>query len=183
MAPGDDEEKPKNASVPKDLPLAEVTLGTGSQAARAAAHGRQASRVGRRRSSPPTGRIGPYVKAGKESRSLPADIAPLDVTLEQALYLLAQPKTRGRGRAARPSRSKCSILRPSQSSRSGSSPAATARTWPTAKPTPLSPAISSPRICTFEQALNLLAERAAKGPPPKNRRAAPRKKAAKKKGA
>ncbi|HKY61321.1 MAG TPA: type I DNA topoisomerase [Gemmatimonadota bacterium] len=47
-----------------------------------------------------TGRYGPYVKAGDETRSLPADVSPLEVTLEQALDLLAQPKPgRSRGRA------------------------------------------------------------------------------------
>jgi len=46
------------------------------------------------------GRFGPYVKSGEETRSLPADISPLDVTLEQAVHLLSQPKTHGRGRAA-----------------------------------------------------------------------------------
>lgn len=45
------------------------------------------------------GRFGPYVQSGKEARSLPADITPIDVTLEQALELLSQPKTRGRGAA------------------------------------------------------------------------------------
>jgi DNA topoisomerase-1 len=47
------------------------------------------------------GRFGPYVKCGEETRSLPADISPLDVKLEQAVSLLAQPKTRGRGAAAK----------------------------------------------------------------------------------
>ena len=43
------------------------------------------------------GKFGPYVKCGAETRSLPADLSPLDITLEQAVHLLAQPKTRGRG--------------------------------------------------------------------------------------
>lgn len=43
------------------------------------------------------GRFGPYVQSGSETRSLPADLSPIDVTLEQALELIAQPKARGRG--------------------------------------------------------------------------------------
>lgn len=45
------------------------------------------------------GRFGPFVKCGEETRSLPADLSPVDVTLEQALEILRQPKTRGRGAA------------------------------------------------------------------------------------
>jgi DNA topoisomerase-1 len=46
------------------------------------------------------GRFGPYVKCGSESRSIPADISLLNLTREQALELLSQPKTGGRQRAA-----------------------------------------------------------------------------------
>lgn len=47
------------------------------------------------------GRYGPYIKCGSETRSLPADISPIDVTMQQAIELLKQPKTLGRGRAAK----------------------------------------------------------------------------------
>jgi DNA topoisomerase-1 len=43
------------------------------------------------------GRFGPYIKCGDDTRSLPAGLSPIDVTLEQALELLAQPKAMRRG--------------------------------------------------------------------------------------
>lgn len=47
------------------------------------------------------GRFGPYVKCGEETRSLPAGVSPIDVTLPQALELLAQPKAQRRGFGAK----------------------------------------------------------------------------------
>ena len=46
------------------------------------------------------GRYGPYVKHGAESRSLPTEDEMFTVSLEAAKALLAEPKARGRGRAA-----------------------------------------------------------------------------------
>jgi DNA topoisomerase-1 len=45
------------------------------------------------------GRFGPYVKWGNEIRSIPPDASPLEITLDQAVELLRQPK--GRRRAPR----------------------------------------------------------------------------------
>jgi DNA topoisomerase I len=45
------------------------------------------------------GPYGPYVKCAKETRSLPAGISPIEVTREQAIELLKQPKQYGRGGA------------------------------------------------------------------------------------
>ncbi|GAA2607890.1 type I DNA topoisomerase [Actinomadura fulvescens] len=46
------------------------------------------------------GRFGPYIKRGTDSRSLGSEDELFTVTLEQAKELFAQPKQRGRGRAA-----------------------------------------------------------------------------------
>ncbi len=48
------------------------------------------------------GRYGPYVKKGKDSRSLETEEQLFSVTLDEALALLAQPKARGRRAAAPP---------------------------------------------------------------------------------
>jgi DNA topoisomerase-1 len=48
------------------------------------------------------GRYGPYVKKGSESRSLESEERLLTVTLDEALALLAQPKTFGRRGAPKP---------------------------------------------------------------------------------
>jgi DNA topoisomerase-1 len=48
------------------------------------------------------GRYGPYVKQGKESRSLDSEDQLFTITLEEALAKLAEPKQRGRRAAAPP---------------------------------------------------------------------------------
>ncbi len=48
------------------------------------------------------GRFGPYLKWDKETRSIPAGESPLTITLERAMELFAQPKTRGRTARAAP---------------------------------------------------------------------------------
>jgi DNA topoisomerase-1 len=48
------------------------------------------------------GRYGPYIKKGKESRSLSSEDELFTITLESALALLAQPKTFGRRGAPKP---------------------------------------------------------------------------------
>ncbi|MEX2315774.1 MAG: type I DNA topoisomerase [Pirellulales bacterium] len=95
----DDEEKPQNASLLKSMQPEDIDLATAlrllSLPRNLGNHPQQGEPV-----MAANGRYGPYVKCGTETRSLPADLSPLDVTLEQALALLAQPKTHGRGRAA-----------------------------------------------------------------------------------
>ena len=48
------------------------------------------------------GRYGPYLKKGTDSRSLTAEQQIFDITLEEALAIYAQPKTRGRAAAKPP---------------------------------------------------------------------------------
>ncbi len=48
------------------------------------------------------GRYGPYLKKGTDSRSLETEAQIFDITIEEALAIYAQPKTRGRGVAKPP---------------------------------------------------------------------------------
>jgi DNA topoisomerase-1 len=89
----EDDEKPQNASLLKGMTPEDVTL---EVALRLLLLPRTLG------DHPQTGqpvvayngRFGPYVKSGEETRSLPGECSPLDVTLQQALDLLAQPKVR-----------------------------------------------------------------------------------------
>src|SRR6266436_3207700 len=50
------------------------------------------------------GRFGPYVKHGAKYKSIPADESVLDIGMNRAVALLAEAKATGRGRAAKPIR-------------------------------------------------------------------------------
>jgi DNA topoisomerase-1 len=118
------------------------------------------------------GRYGPYVKRGADSRSLADEQQLFSLTHDEALALLAQPKTRGRAAAAAPLREL------------GTDPAS-------GKPVVVKEGRFGPYVTdgesnaslrkgdsveevTIERAAELLAERRAKGP------ATPRKRTAKK---
>jgi DNA topoisomerase-1 len=91
----DDEEKPKNASLLKGMKPEDVTLDVAlallSLPRELGLHPESQLPVVAK-----NGRFGPYVQSGTETRSLPAGISPIDITFEQALELLAQPKAQRR---------------------------------------------------------------------------------------
>lgn len=87
--------KPRNASLLKGMEPSEVTLELALQLlAMPRIVGQHP--VTEQEISVNNGRYGPYVKCGPETRSLPEDMSPLDISFEQCLLMLAQPKkTRG----------------------------------------------------------------------------------------
>ncbi len=177
----EDEEKPQNASLLKGMNPSDIDLTTAlkllSLPRNLGNHPQTGEPV-----MAYNGRFGPYVKCGAETRSLPADVSPLDVTLEQAVHLLAQPKTHGRGRAAA-KREPLKVF--------DASPVTGQKVqlldgrygpYVTDGETNASlPKGSSPDELTFNEALDLLAVRAAAGPP--KRKSARKKKAATKSSA
>jgi DNA topoisomerase-1 len=94
-------EKPRTGSLFKDMSLDTITL---EQALRLLSLPRV---VGTDPESgeeitAQNGRYGPYLKKGTDSRSLESEDQLFDITLEQALAIYAQPKTRGRQAATAP---------------------------------------------------------------------------------
>ena len=172
----DDEEKPKNASLLKGMKPEDIDFEMALKLLT----------LPRNLGDQPTsgepvmahnGRYGPYLKCADETRSLPAEISPLDVTLPQALEILAQPKTHGRRGAKKPplkifdespvTGEKIQLL----DGRYG--PYVTDGTTNASLPKD-----TPPEKMTFNAALDLLAIRAAKGPAKKR---PTKKKVAKKK--
>lgn len=125
------------------------------------------------------GRYGPYLKKGTDSRTLASEDQLLTITLEQALAIYAQPKTRGRGVARPPLRE------------FGEDPISGKKV--TVKDGRFGPYVTDgetnvtvPRAetvddLTAERAYELLADKRAKGPAPKRARKTAAKKTAAKK--
>jgi DNA topoisomerase-1 len=189
----DDDEKPKNASLLKGMQPGEVDLATAlkllSLPRDLGPHPTNGSPLAGEHIVAHNGRFGPYVKCGDETRSLPADVSPLDVTLERAVELLAQPKQmrRGFGAARTPVKTFAEspvTKQPIQLWQGRYGPYVSDGTTNASLPRG-----ASVEEVTFEQALQLLAERAALGPSKKaGRRSraaarAPSKKAPAKKAA
>ncbi len=185
----DGEDKPKMASLLKgmepetiDLPTAlrvlslPRTLGT-----KADAEGKEHPVVAA------NGRFGPYIKCGKDTRSIPVDESPIEITLARALQLLAEPK-RGRGGA-----SSAPKLLKELGTRPGTEVAVRVldgRYGPyvtDGETNATVPKGESPDALTMQRAIELIEARAARGPAKKKgrrgggaRAKAPAKKAAKK---
>lgn len=92
----EDEEKPQNASLLKGMSPESIDLATALKLLtlprNLGNHPQSGEAV-----VAYNGRFGPYVKCEAETRSLPSGVSPLEVTLEEALALLAQPKAQRRG--------------------------------------------------------------------------------------
>jgi DNA topoisomerase-1 len=126
------------------------------------------------------GRYGPYLKKGTDSRSIESEEQLLTITLEEALAVYAQPKQRGRGRAAA-----AGPLRELGADPASGAPivikdgrfGAYVTDGETNATLRKGDAVES---VTLDRAVELLAEKRAKGPAPKKRAAkkAPAKKAA-----
>jgi DNA topoisomerase-1 len=179
VLPADSKEKPPTASLFKTMDLETLTLEqaltllTLPRVLGTAEDGEEVLAL--------NGRYGPYVSKGKESRSLESEEQLFDVTLEQALALLAQPKQYGRKQSA-----------PTPPLKElGNDPV-------TGKPMVVKEGRFGPYVTdgegtnaslrkgdeiatlTDERAAELLAERRARGPAPKKKKAAGRKAPAKK---
>ena len=126
------------------------------------------------------GRYGPYVKCEKETRSLPDGMSPLEVTLEEAIKLLKEPKRRGRAAPKEPLK----VFEKKSPVTDDEVKVLDGRYGPyvTDGETNASlPKGTEAKELTFEAAIDLLAERAAKGGGKKKKKKAAKKKAAKKK--
>ena len=97
VLPEGDTSKPRTASLLKSMALDTVTL---EDALRLLTLPRTIGELDGEPITVQNGRYGPYVKKGTDSRSLESEEQLFTLTLAEAKELFAQPKARGRGRAA-----------------------------------------------------------------------------------
>jgi DNA topoisomerase-1 len=97
VLPEGDSSKPRTASLLKSMALDTVTL---EDALRLLTLPRTIGELDGEPITVQNGRYGPYVKKGTDSRSLESEEQLFTLTLAEAKELFAQPKARGRGRAA-----------------------------------------------------------------------------------
>ncbi|GIH65760.1 type I DNA topoisomerase [Microbispora siamensis] len=92
-----DAPKPRTSSLFKTMSLDTITL---EQALKLLQLPRVVGEIDGEEVTAQNGKFGPYIKKGTDSRSLASEEDLLTITIEQAKELFAQPKARGRGRAA-----------------------------------------------------------------------------------
>ena len=97
VLPEGDSSKPRTASLLKSMALDTVTL---EDALKLLTLPRTIGELDGEPITVQNGRYGPYVKKGTDSRSLESEEQLFTLTLAEAKELFAQPKARGRGRAA-----------------------------------------------------------------------------------
>jgi DNA topoisomerase-1 len=97
VLPEGDSSKPRTASLLKSMALDTVTL---EDALKLLTLPRTIGELDGEPITAQNGRYGPYVKKGTDSRSLESEEQLFTLTLAEAKELFAQPKARGRGRAA-----------------------------------------------------------------------------------
>ena len=177
----EDEEKPQNASLMRGMKVEDVDFETAlkllSLPRTLGEHPETKEPV-----QAFNGRFGPYVKSGSETRSLPAEISPLDVTFDQAMELLKQPKPAGRGRGAK--REPIKVFEKKSPVTEETVQVFDGRygMYVTDGTTNASlPKGTKLEELRFEQALDLLAERAAAAPAKKSKKKSAKKKSTTKK--
>ncbi|MGH7140772.1 MAG: topoisomerase C-terminal repeat-containing protein, partial [Pirellulales bacterium] len=163
----DDEEKPRNASLLKGMKPEDITLPVALKLLslpRDLGPHPEGSPLAGESVVINNGRFGPYVKCGSETRSLPSGVSPLEVTMNEALVLLAEPKKARRGFGAPREPLKTvgespATKQPVQLFEGRYGLYVTDGTTNASLPKGL-----TPDELTLERAVDLLAERAARGP-------------------
>ncbi|MCC7085910.1 MAG: type I DNA topoisomerase [Pirellulales bacterium] len=172
----DDEEKPQNASLLKGMNPEQVDLATALKLLS----------LPRELGNHPemlqpvvvfNGRFGPYIKCGDETRSLPAGVSPLEVTMHEAIELLKQPKAARRGFGAKREPLKVFAESPVTKNQVQLLDGRYGMYVTDGTTNATVPKNTPPEEVTFEMAVKLLADRAAAGPSKKPARRGARKKA------